>query len=116
MVDIPWGESTLRVPLPPGWRVLGPFAPTVPRPDAGPDELCRRALADPVGAAPLAARDLVGKRALLVVDDVSRQTPAHALLPPVFDALARAGVARRDVELLFALGVHRPMTQAEAAA
>jgi hypothetical protein len=69
MLELPWGDATLRLPLPGGWRVLGPFAPTPRPPDAGPDELCRRALADPVGARPLADRDLRGRRVLLVLDD-----------------------------------------------
>jgi lactate racemase len=115
-VELPWGQGRLTVPLPAGWRLLGNFQPGPLTPEAGPEELCRRALAEPVGCPPLSARNLRGKRVLLVADDVSRPTPVHTFFAPVRDALLAAGVARGDVEVLFALGVHRPMTQAEAEA
>jgi hypothetical protein len=40
----------------------------------------------------------------------------YQFFAPVRDALLAAGVARRDMEILFALGVHRPMTEAEVQA
>lgn len=115
-VDLPWGEGTLRVELPRGWRLLGPFHPRPLPTTASAAELTRQALAQPIGAAPLARRDLRGRRVLLVADDVSRPTPVARFFAPVRDALLAAGAARHDLEILFALGVHRPMTQAEAEA
>jgi nickel-dependent lactate racemase len=116
MIELPWGSGVLRVPLPPSWRVQGPFVPPPLPPAADPETLCREALAAPVGAAPLATRDLHGKRVLLVADDVSRPTPVHRFFRPVRDALVQAGARLTDIEVLFALGVHRPMTEAEAQA
>src|SRR5262245_12207129 len=75
MVELPWGEGRLAVPVPPGWRLLGTFAPAPIRPPADPGVLCRAALARPIGAAPLDSRDLRGKRVLVVADDRSRPTP-----------------------------------------
>lgn len=116
VLELPWGESVLPVPLPEGWRVLGPYVPADDTAPAAVEVLCQRALAEPVGARPLAERDLRGQRVLLVVDDISRPTPVASFFGVVRDALARAGVALADMEILFALGVHRPMTQAEAEA
>jgi nickel-dependent lactate racemase len=53
---------------------------------------------------------------LLVADDLSRPTPVHQFFAPVRDALVQAGARAEDIEILFALGVHRPMTEPEAAA
>jgi nickel-dependent lactate racemase len=50
------------------------------------------------------------------VDDITRPTPVHQFFSPVRDALLAAGVSRTDMEILFALGVHRPMTEGEAQA
>src|SRR3954453_16544517 len=111
MVEIPWGSGVLRVALPSGWRLLGPFVPR-PLPAGDPEALCREALARPVGARPLGERDLKGKRVLLVVDDHSRPTPVASFFRPVRDALLRAGADPGDIEILFALGTHRPMTPA----
>jgi nickel-dependent lactate racemase len=106
----------LRVPLPAGWRVLGPFLPPPLPPATDPETLCGEALAAPIEATPLAGRDLHGKRVLLVADDPSRPTPVYRFFRPVRDALVRAGAQLTDIEILFALGVHRPLSEAEARA
>jgi nickel-dependent lactate racemase len=115
-IELPWGRDVLRVPLPRRWHVLGPLVAAPPPPAADPEELCREALARPTGAVPLAVRDLRGKRILLVSDDVSRPTPVARFFGPVRAALLQAGVRAENIEILFALGVHRPMTEAEARA
>ena len=50
----------------------------------------------------------------MVVDDQSRPTPVAGFFRPIRDALVRAGVNLGDIEILFALGAHRPMSQQEA--
>src|SRR5690242_17856582 len=116
MIELPWGGRHLSVPLPPGWRVLGTFSPASVKPASDPETLCRDALAQPVSAQPLAARSLNGKRVLMVADDRSRPTPVAHFFRPVRDALVKAGVRLDNIEILFALGVHRPMSQQEAEA
>lgn len=52
---------------------------------------------------------MVGKRtAAIAVDDITRPTPAHRVLPPVLDELAQAGIGRENVRLVVASGAHRP--------
>jgi lactate racemase len=55
-------------------------------------------------------------RVALVVDDGSRPTPAAQIVPAVLDELGQAGVGKERITLVSALGVHRPMTEAELAA
>jgi nickel-dependent lactate racemase len=116
MMELPWGDGMLPVPLPPGWRVRGPLTPPPVPAAADPEALCRAALAAPFGTAPLAVRDLRGRRVLLVADDPSRPTPVHRFFRPVRDVLVGAGARPEDIDILFALGVHRPLTEAEARA
>jgi nickel-dependent lactate racemase len=59
---------------------------------------------------------LHGKRVLLVADDQSRPTRVACFFRPVRDSLVTAGVRLDNIEILFALGVHRPMSQQEAEA
>jgi lactate racemase len=91
MMELPWGDDTLRLSLPPRWRLLGCFQPREMSPADAPEVLCRDALAAPLGVAPLADRDLTDQRVLLVADDHSRPTPVRDFFRPVRDALLRAG-------------------------
>ncbi|MCU0501582.1 MAG: nickel-dependent lactate racemase [Anaerolineae bacterium] len=70
-------------------------------------------LAHPIGAERL--EDLVrpGQSVVILFDDITRPTPAAAILPPILDALRRAGIRDADIRLFAALGTHRPMTDAE---
>jgi len=49
------------------------------------------------------------KDAVILVDDLTRPTPAHRVLPYVLQELDRAGIEPDDVEIIMALGAHRPM-------
>lgn len=72
-----------------------------------------KALANPVGAAPLAARALGGKRVAILVDDWTRPTPAHKVLPVILQQLADAGCADDDISIIFAKGMHRELSRDE---
>lgn len=116
MIELPWGDDRLKVPLPTKWNVLGVFTPRPLAAAPNAEEACRAALAAPLSVQPFAERDLRGKRILLVADDVSRPTPVYSYFRPVRDALVAAGARHDDIEILFALGVHRPMSEEEACA
>ncbi len=115
-VSLPWGEKELALTLPDGWTVFQPQRPPLP-PEAHKDELTlvAEALAAPVGARPLRERDLAGKRILVIIDDNTRPTPVARFLHLALAELERAGVERRNITLLAALGIHTPMTEAEMA-
>ena len=71
------------------------------------------ALAAPTGSPPLAEL-AAGKRQVVVThSDITRATPNNRILPVLLRALEDAGVARRDITLINALGTHRPQTDAE---
>lgn len=76
-------------------------------------QLTEDALNHPIGAKPL--EDLAGptSKILLLVDDITRQTPAWALLPEVFRRLERGGAARKNIRILIAAGTHSHMTREE---
>jgi nickel-dependent lactate racemase len=71
------------------------------------------ALADPIGTPPLAEIVKPGERVAVIVNDITRLTRTDLLLPPVIDTLNRAGVPDGDIFIVFALGIHRPQTDAE---
>ncbi len=114
VVDFPYSDvPSLRIP---DGNLLGVFAARNPAPRAGVDMLVREALASPIGSPRLREMARGAKRVLIVVDDNSRPTPVHAILPPVLDELGAAGVQTSRIEFLLALGTHRFMTDEEIAA
>ena len=60
------------------------------------------------------ASKLSGVRNLLIlVDDITRQTPTSWILPIVLDHVARFGIPSEKVDILVATGTHRPMSLKE---
>lgn len=74
-----------------------------------------QALLNPIGSKSLKelVGDPAGKTIAIVVDDNTRVTPAEKLLVPLLDILKEYGVKSSQVKVIFALGSHRPMTEAE---
>ncbi|MGH9447409.1 MAG: nickel-dependent lactate racemase, partial [Terriglobia bacterium] len=97
----------------PDGNFLGALAPR--KADAPPpiEMLLDEALDNPIGSEPLEKLASPEAKVLLLVDDITRQTPASLLLPGIFRRLERAGVARRNVKILIAAGTHSHMTPAE---
>jgi nickel-dependent lactate racemase len=113
MLTLPWGKEEMTMALPASWRLEGVLTPagTTDEPDAV--EETRRSLREPMGSSSLAALAEPGMAVTIVIDDDSRPTPVHQMLPPVLEALDAGGVRHGDITLITALGVHRPMTEAE---
>jgi len=103
----------LSLEIPGGWEVM---AEVRPRPAAGLQDLgaaLRDALARPIGCAPLSGGDLSGKKIVLAVDDITRPTPLHRYFGDLVAWLIEGGAQKEHMLILNALGIHRPMTQAE---
>ena len=75
--------------------------------------LIKDALAHPIGCAPLAQLITPGQRVAIVTSDITRPCPSARLLPAVIDELNLGGVRYEDILVVFALGTHRPHTEAE---
>ena len=112
---LPWGRDEISLAFPPDWEVVGVLSPRqqAPVPDVAAE--VRRALAGCVGSARLRELARAGARVAIVIDDGSRPTPVALLLPALLEELELAGVARSDITLVTALGLHRPMSGEEVA-
>ena len=73
----------------------------------------RSALACPIQSPPL--RELARGRqdAVVVVDDLSRPTPAWRLLPLVLEELVAGGIPQDKVRIILGVAAHPPMLRAE---
>ncbi len=114
-LQLPWGNELVSISLPEKWQIKGILEPSSLPPAADPRAEVLQALAQPAGTPPLGNLARPGMKVAIVIDDGSRPTPVGQILPPVMEALEAAGVRRREMALVPALGLHRPMTQAEIA-
>ncbi len=114
ILSIPWGpEERLEFALPEGWNLLAEAVPAE-APAAEPlNEELNRALAEPLGCAPLAERDLAGKKVAIVAEDGTRPAPTPEMLDALLSVLFRTGARSEDMVLLPGLGVHRAMDRSE---
>ncbi|MGB6122916.1 MAG: nickel-dependent lactate racemase, partial [Bacteroidota bacterium] len=81
-----------------------------------PEVLVAASLASPIGMPRLSQLVNASSRILIVVDDMSRPTPLHQIVPPLLAELVRGGAQDANIRFLVALGTHRRMTGEEIAA
>ena len=109
-VELAYGRTGLRIDLPNHAHVLEPAqAPALPDPIGA----VREALHRPIGCAPLQELVMPGDTVAIVFSDVTRPTPNHIIIPVLLEELAEAGIDRRSITLINALGMHRANTPDE---
>ena len=113
-VTLAYGTGTYDVNIPDS-NLLGVYGVRESESVVTQDEslILRNALNNPIGTAPL--RELVhpGVQVAIITSDLTRPCPSDRLLPPVLEELRAAGIPDKDILIVLALGVHRPMTEAE---
>ena len=54
-----------------------------------------------------------GEKVVIVTSDITRYTASEVYLPLLVERLTAAGIADNDIEVVVALGIHRPQTEQE---
>ena len=110
-VRLPYGNEELEFAIPER-HVVDVLRPN---PVAIGDEEAevRRGLAHPIESEPLCTLARGRRDVVILVDDLTRTTPADKIVPLVLEELAAADVPDECVTILMALGTHRPMTDDE---
>jgi nickel-dependent lactate racemase len=97
----------------PDSNLMGVLEPQqVPEPPAL-SGLVESALDAPIGAERVEKLVTPDTNILILVDDITRQTPAAGILPSLINRLVQRGCPRQNIKLLIAAGTHAHMTQAE---
>lgn len=115
-ITVPWGEGIFTLPVPSHWNVQQIAEPDHrPAPEDWPDRLAV-ALNQPVAGPPLGQllQQLGKGRLTLVVEDLTRYSPLQRVLAPILREIRHAGIGNDQIEILFATGMHPPLTDAEA--
>ena len=80
-------------------------------PIADVDAAIQEALMNPIGTLPLDQVVQPGDKVMIIGSDITRKWIRHDLfLPPLLNALNKAGIPDRDISLIVALGAHRAHT------
>ncbi|MDQ6662937.1 MAG: nickel-dependent lactate racemase, partial [Acidobacteriota bacterium] len=111
-VHFAFGKMGLDLDLPDGYNYqLLEARSAVPL--ANESAAIRQALDHPIDCRPLT--DLArGKSSVAIsVCDITRPAPNRVVLPPLLERLHAAGIARENITILIATGLHRPATPAE---
>jgi lactate racemase len=113
LIAIPYGSTSLHAKIPLGVRTLfnGEFE-ELPAIDDLEGTLLSR-LTQPTAGRPLREIGEGRAKALVLVDDNTRQTPVDRILPVLFNYLNEIGLTDDDIEVLTASGTHRLMTEEE---
>ncbi|MFP6677870.1 MAG: nickel-dependent lactate racemase [Pirellulaceae bacterium] len=72
-----------------------------------------RLLANPIGSPPLHELAAGKNNACILICDITRPVPNELILDVVLPRLHSAGIAKKDVTILIATGLHRPSTHGE---
>ena len=72
-----------------------------------------RALHNPIGSKAIGDIVKPGKKIAIITSDITRPMPTYKVMPLLLDELYAAGVAAKDITLVFALGSHRKHTPGE---
>lgn len=104
------GQSSFSIPDDWLGEIVQPKAIT---PAEDPTREIEQALDQPISSPTLENIARKSGKFAILVDDHTRQTPIGLLLRSVLNRLHSTGVAREDVQIIIALGSHRPMREAE---
>jgi len=104
-VQLPYGDASIDAAVPDDAVVLLP-EPVAPLAD---DRGAVAAAIDrPIQSPPLAAVARNGRKAAIVVSDITRPVPNAVIVPPIAAELEAAGLARSDITIVIGTGLHRP--------
>jgi nickel-dependent lactate racemase len=106
-VALLYGRGGLDVRVPRGARATVIGKRPLPK-IADPAGAVARALAQPIGAPPLAELVRHRSRACILICDVTRPVPNRLFLRPLIEAMLAAGMTRERIVVLVATGLHRP--------
>jgi len=80
---------------------------------ADPTAAIREAIRNPIGSRPLREIAKPGQTVTFIVNDPTRVAKSDLFMPVLLEELNEAGVSDNDMQIIFALGTHRAMTNKE---
>lgn len=107
-----YGNAPVWIDIPDTWEVSIHEYAGVNAPALSDGEL-RQIIRSPLGCAPIAEAARGKKDAIIIIDDISRPTPAGPIARAVIAELEEAGIPRDKIRFMAAVGTHRAMSREE---
>jgi len=108
-----WHDRNVELEFPNDWNVI------VVEPEFQPPVLSdyevRAAMHSPIGSPMISQLARECQNAIILVDDTTRPTPAHRVIPFVLEELRAGGIEEDDILFVIGIGAHRQMTRMDMA-
>jgi len=105
-----YGDEQRVLNFPEGWKVHTLAPPVYP---ALSETQIAEAFAHPIGTPRLVDLARGRRSAVIIIDDLSRPTPAATVIPHILRELDEAGVPKGQIRIVVGGGSHRPLTTRE---
>lgn len=112
-VHVKYGTEGLDLEFPETSNFKGILYPAEAEPLVDPPGAVAEALNEPIESPSLQSLAAGKKDAVIVISDITRPVPNALLLPIICGQLEAAGMARDEITILIATGIHRPNEGAE---
>ncbi|MEW6754591.1 MAG: lactate racemase domain-containing protein [Candidatus Latescibacterota bacterium] len=100
-----------RLTFPPDWRVTAYYPHALDRYPRLDDAALRASMHRPIGCPLLSELARQYGSAAVLVDDLSRPTPAYRVVGPVLQQIQDGGIPPNRIRILIATGTHRPLVK-----
>lgn len=107
-----YGDKPIRIELPDNWDVHISKIKGHDKPALTADEIAL-ALSNPYGTKPIHEGAVGCKSAVIIIDDITRPTPCETIAKAIIKELLEAGVPKKNIWFIVALGAHGCMHRAE---
>jgi nickel-dependent lactate racemase len=112
ILHLPYGSDSLELRVPTA-NLLAYLPPGKIEANPDPEGAIRTALDHPLETPSVEALIHPGETVTVLVDDYTRPTPTHRILPCLLERLYAYGIQDKDVTVLVSTGTHRPCSPAE---
>ena len=116
-VSVPWGDDELKFSLPQEWEIQQIASPQLQPAPSDWGQRLAIALNQPTEGLPLQDQltHCRNGQIVLIVEDITRHSPLPQILQIVLREIDHAGISRDQIEIVFAAGMHVPMTDDQVA-
>ena len=99
--------------LPETWQVLNNVVLESKRVEKSVYQMVSESIANPIGTLPLQEMIKPTDKTVIIVDDFARPTPKQEILKSLIGHLKKFGINHSQIDILFGVGTHRPLSEME---
>jgi len=111
-IKFPYGRCEIEIEIP-AESLIGVFESIDPPGVNDQRAEIDRSLKEPIGTETMGRMVNPGDKIALIISDKSRPVPNNVIVASLLDVLEKEKVARRNIKIIVALGMHQKMSQNE---